>query len=319
MCDQPGVFMISLDTEIAWGCFDTVGVNAYEDSYRDTREVVSALCELFEEFEITATWAVVGHLLDDCDGGSSHESVPDPGYERVSDWATQIPCRSGVDRDLWYAPDLVETIKSTEQPQEIGLHGYYHMILDERECNRGAARTEVREATRLAEREDLRGDIYIYPRNQTGYEDVLSEEGVSVYRDRNADWYEHPAVPTAIQKVSRFASEMTMRTPPVVEPSAREGIVSVPGSLVFRPDGGPWKYCPDRSQVRRATRGLERAAEAGRIFHLWTHPFNLASDIDSQLGKLRQILQKATEMRGERDIEIISLGEAATQYRNGRW
>ena len=65
--EDQGYFIFSLDTEVATGCFDL-------DEYRDKRfspdgsaerKTISQLVELFEEFNIIDTWAIVGHLLFD--------------------------------------------------------------------------------------------------------------------------------------------------------------------------------------------------------------------------------------------------------------
>jgi|AntRauMinimDraft_4_1070384.scaffolds.fasta_scaffold02396_2 hypothetical protein len=97
MSDDKGVFTISLDTELAWGAFDKGNVDRYEDAYRNTPEVINRLCDLFDEYEIPATWAVVSHLLESCDGDHSDRLSPD--FEWVDDWFGELPCASGMDED----------------------------------------------------------------------------------------------------------------------------------------------------------------------------------------------------------------------------
>jgi N-acetyl-anhydromuramyl-L-alanine amidase AmpD len=91
-----GVFTISLDTELSWGTFDVGRIDEYEYAYRQTRHVVDRICNIFDKYEITATWAVVAHLLDDCT--VNHDTDPRPSYEWTEEWYTKLPCVTDVDR-----------------------------------------------------------------------------------------------------------------------------------------------------------------------------------------------------------------------------
>ncbi|WP_336001807.1 hypothetical protein [Halorientalis halophila] len=320
MSKRPGVVTISLDTEFAWGCFDTVGVVAHERAYTRTREVVDRLCNLFAKYEIPATWALVAHLLDDCSATAQvHADMIDPQFEWVGDWKAALPCQTGVDRDLWYAPDVLETIQGCSTDQEIGLHGYSHMVLDENECNRDAAEREIESALSVAREAGLSPDSFVYPRNRVGYRSVLADNGIETYRSPDLQWYERARLPTAVRKGLRFATEFRMATPPVGAPRPIDGLVAVPGSQVFRPYHGGWQYTPDRSQVTRAKKGIDRAAETGEIFHLWFHPFNLALESDRLLTALEDVLTYAASERAAERIEVLPLGEIARQFRDGRW
>jgi hypothetical protein len=305
-----GVFTISLDTELGWGSFDKGGLARHETAYRTTHEVVDRLCETFERYDVPATWAVVAHLFADCD--REHADL-----REVSGWYDGLPCLRGADTDLWLAPEILDRIRSVSPEQDVGLHGYSHMILGDQP--REAARAELDAAVERAQSVGLDPDSFVFPRNRIGHRELLAERGFTVYRGVDARWYERSSLAGPVRKPFRFLEEAASATPPVVTPRERSGLVCVPGSQVFRPVHGGWQYTPEHSQRRRARKGLRRAAETGGIFHLWFHPFNLGRDPDTLCDELTAILSTAAELREAGDLDVLSMAEVATAFENGRW
>jgi len=107
---EPGVFTLSLDVELAWGMFDVDGLDRHTDSYRATGDVVDRLCTLFDRYDVPATWALVAHLLRDCRGGPCCPDRPAPAYDWINDWFGSLPCQTGLDPALWYAPGLLDRL-----------------------------------------------------------------------------------------------------------------------------------------------------------------------------------------------------------------
>jgi peptidoglycan/xylan/chitin deacetylase (PgdA/CDA1 family) len=312
-----GVFVISIDTELAWGLFDTVGVDAYRDAYAKTREVVDRLCLSLDRHEFPATWAIVAHLLRECDEecGSNR---PSPMFDWIDDWYGSLPCRALDQNRLWYAPEILERINACSTRQEVGLHGDTHMILGADGCSLEAASVEVAAAIETLGEYGVTPTSFVFPRNRIGNLDALSEHGIEVYRGRDSRWYE-TRLPRPLRRGMRFTDEFAIRTPPVVVPKEKNGLVEIPGSQIFRPEGGVWRATPPRSQLRRAVKGLEVAAERGRIFHLWFHPFNLGRNPDELIHMLDAILERATELRDAGRLTFRTLSETADMYHAGAW
>jgi hypothetical protein len=65
--------------------------------------------------------------------------------------------------------------------------------------------------------------------------------------------------------------------------------------------------------VRKATTGLQRAAERGEVFHLWTHPFNIASDPRALVRGLELIFQEFARLRDSGLIFNSTMGSLARQ------
>jgi len=307
MTDDKGVFTISLDTELAWGTFDKGNVERYKKAYRNTPHVIDRLCELFDEYEIPATWAIVSHLLEDCDGEHSDRLAPD--FKWIDDWFSEVPCASGTDQDLWYAPWLINRLQACDTVQEIGIHGSTHMQLGADGCSRKHAEEEIEVAMETMRAHGVEPKSFVFPRNDVGHLDVLRENGIVAYRGKDACWYERSSVLEQITPLFRFADETFRRPPPVVEPVERDGIVEVPGSQVFRPSYDGWQYTFGESSVARAKIGLRRAANTGGVFSLWFHPFNLGHEPDIDTDRLAEILECACDLRKKGDLVVRSMSQ----------
>lgn len=305
MDGDTGVFTISLDTELAWGTFDKGNVKRYEEAYRNTPEVIDRLCELFDEYEIPATWAIVSHLLEDCDGDHSDRTSPD--FEWIDDWFAELPCATGMDKELWYAPWLLDRIQECETEQEIGLHGSTHMPLGADGCTRQCAKEEIEAAVKTLRSHGVDPKSFVFPRNDIGHLDVLREYGIEAYRGKDARWYERASVPDVVKPPLRFADEAARLQPPVVDPVERDGLVEVPGSQVFRPSHDGWQYTPGESSVARAKKGLERAARTGGVFHLWLHPFNLGFNLARDTNRIDRILDRASYLNKNGCLRYCSM------------
>lgn len=301
---ESGRFVISLDTELSWGSFDTVGIAVHEPAYRNTRSVIDGLCSLFDSYETPVTWALVMHLLDDCSG---HNEPLAPNNAETN-WFDSLPCSTNADRDLWYAPDILERIGATNINHEIGLHGYAHKVLSPK-CPRDAARSEVLKAIAVANRVGLDPDTYVFPRNKIGHLDVLADADIQYYRGVDERWYERQ-VPETLRKPFRYSDEVLRRTPPVVSPRRKGDLIELPGSQILRPFQGPWQYTPRDSQLVRAKKGLNMAARTGEIFHLWFHPFNIALNQDRHLTLVEDILSHAARLRENGHIQINTIAQA---------
>lgn len=307
-----GTFVVSLDTELAWGTFDTeAGYRPFEEAYRRTPSVVRELCSLFETYEIPATWAVVAHLFEDCGGEHDCTRVD---LDWIDDWYGSLPCRNGVDQELWYAPEILDTIRSCSVPQEVGLHGYSHLILGADGCSREVVRREVNAAIDALNAQGISPSSFVFPRNDIGHLNVLADAGIEVIRGVDDIWFEKQDLPRTIRKPFRFANEALSWAPPVVTPRKRNGVIEIPGSQVFRPFHGGWQFAPERTRVARAKKGLEAAAETGQIFHLRFHPFDFGFEPDRMLEFFEQVLEYVTTLQRRGELSVRTLSEIARRY-----
>ena len=110
-----GTFTLSLDTELIWGSFDHRSPEEFERRYPDIRSTIDRLLKLFERYEVSATWAVLGHLfLSECsrdESGVAHPDLVRPRQRwRPGDWYAADPCTNRRTDPLWYGDDIIDTL-----------------------------------------------------------------------------------------------------------------------------------------------------------------------------------------------------------------
>ncbi|HXU08573.1 MAG TPA: hypothetical protein VN743_06220, partial [Blastocatellia bacterium] len=81
---EHGVFTISIDFELIWGTRDLFGAERFRAACEIEREeVIERLLELFTQFNVSATWCVLGHLfLNQCreEDGAKHPEIVRPTH-----------------------------------------------------------------------------------------------------------------------------------------------------------------------------------------------------------------------------------------------
>ena len=149
-----GVFTISIDFELIWGTLDKHGPERFRAACElERKEIIDRLLGLFEEFEIPATWCIVGHLfLAECqaDNGQKHPEIVRPTHPWMQqDWFAFDPCDSEQHDHLFLGRSLVEKIRACRVAQEIGCHTFSHVIFGDPGCSRATAESELAELLTL--------------------------------------------------------------------------------------------------------------------------------------------------------------------------
>ena len=321
---QPkGTFTLSLDFELIWGTLDLFGPNGFKDYCLAERAyVIDRLLDLFVEYEIPATWCIVGHLfLDRCEAvdGVKHPEIVTPAHKwNPGDWFQHDPGGSEASEPLFYARSLIKKIQACPIPQEIGSHSFSHVIFGDSGCGRQTAETELAACVRAAEEMGVNLRSFVFPRNEPGHLDLLPEYGFTSYRGPEPNWHNNPRCPANVRRLARLAEVILALAPPVVTPERRaDGLMNIPGSMIYFPGHGLRRYVPMSLRVRRAAKGLNQAAARKGIFHLWFHPTNLAGDkttMDAMFGGLRRIFDDAVKLRQQDKIEFRSMSQIADAY-----
>lgn len=312
-----GVYVMSLDTELAWGSMHRGSYDGHEKEYARTRGVIDDLLGLLEQFEIRATWAVVGHLfLAGCQpvNGRKHPEIERPGYSWFKgDWFDRDPA-TGMDRDpWWYGPDIIEKVLRCRVPQEIACHNFSHAIVGDSGYSAAAFASELDACQQLAGGHALTLRSFVFPRNAVGHLDELAARGYLAFRGVEPSWAWH-AGPLA--RAARFVDAFLPFGAPVSAPVFESGLWNIPASYNYLHRSGWGRLVPVRVRAMRSLGGLHRAARDHAVFHLWTHPFNLASDPKGLLGGLRVIFHEVKALRESgliRDMTMAGLAGAVQQ------
>lgn len=302
-----GAFLLSIDTELAWG---TGGRQEYRQDYDRTRRVIDDLLRLCERHGIRATWAVVGHLfLENCkqvNGVKHPEIVRMAGKGR--DWFDMDPCSDISSDPHWYGSDIVEKIMACPVRQEIGCHSFSHIVAED-DCTAECFESELAVCRALAQERGIELRSFVFPKNMVKHLGILERRSFAIFRGPDRTWFRR--FPRFLRRIAHGIDNYLVPTAPTVMPEKIGSLWHVPGSYFYVHRRGWARFLPVGFRVRKAISGLRKAAKKKEIFHLWFHPFNVASDPDNLLAGLEKIFRAFSIMR-ERDMLInITMGELA--------
>lgn len=184
-------------------------------------------------------------------------------------------------KDGWHGKDIVEMIRKTPL-QEIGSHSYSHDVFDQ--IDRSTAKKEAQNPHHF--------ESFVFPRNKIKYLEVLQENGFTNFRSPDQSEYEL----------------LLPRIPPVVSTSNKKGLVEIPGSMYLVSGRGVRKYIPRGLRYWKCRLGIDSAIRNNKIFHIWAHPIDIASDTDKILKDLEQTLIYAKDKKG---LKIMTMGQIA--------
>ena len=296
--DKP-IFTISIDLELAWGAILHLNHEApvtLQNDHQQGRGTVNLLLKLLEKYNIRATWGVVGHLFLEPNKGEELVSQELPQFkEGWLEWSFYNSLRGNP---LYHGKDIVKKILDSSLKHEIGLHGFFHIPFSR--CSREVARAECERGVKVAKRFSITPRSFIFPRDEIGHLDVLTENGFKIYRGKQPGrWDEGQNL-----LVSEFNWAIDrINTQPVL-PIDMDGIWQIPSSMF---------YCDPRFPFTlplQARLGLSRAIRVNKVFHIWLHPQNLL--LYKRPGKdLEPFFALVARKRDEGKLRVMTMGEMA--------
>lgn len=309
-----GVVTLSVEIELGWGVHDTGQYGHLSEDGRAEREFLARLLDRCADLDLPITFDVVGHLCEShCTG--THDGPHEPS------WFDADP-GTDVERDpLFYAPDMVDMVRSSPVDHELGTHTYSHVL-----CNEVTAETFAWEVERA----------------QTQLVDLTGSETVSIVPPRHlrpsAGWLRDAGI--EIERVSRDTSdrnrlsrlkELIYGPHPTFEPTLVDGVVetyctSYPSLTSSALPSGqrdplrPFATMPLGTRRRLQRRYLRRAAQAAATTdshcHLWCHLFDLSNEaqwtvVDAFLGDLVAMWDRG-------DIDVLTMAALNDRVRDER-
>ena len=327
---EVGALVISLDFELHWGVRDKKSVDGpYRDNLEGVWEVVPRLLELFQEFDVAATWATVGLLFADSrTQAQAHTPALKPGYEDENlDPYREDVGSSEADDPFHYAPTLIEKVRGYPR-QEIGTHTFSHYYCLEPGQDSSSFEQDLTSALSIAREKGVQPRSLVFPRNQHNpdYDQVLCDAGITCYRGNQRPWlYKAGSSAEMSKRVKRLgrlgdhylrlAGYHTTRWDDVVQPD--RPLCNVPASFYVRP------FSPRRRQLeplrlRRIEGAMAHAATRKELVHLWWHPHDFGTFIDENLAFLRKVLTSYERLHRAHGMQSLSMGEVAESVLKAR-
>ena len=276
---ERGVFCISIDLELGWGYVDNPSVEHMRLVQRLERPVISRLLEIFGEYEIPATWATVGRLLE-------REAEPSG------------PSAAHTLEEAWYAPDVVEQIRGARCEQEIGSHSFGHIIYSK--ATQAQAAADLDAAARVHKAHGLDFVSFVFPDNKVNHIGLLAARGIKVFRSGAST-----ETLSRFGRLGRAVDKFLPTAPGTVQPIFHDsGLIELPGCLPLIGRNGIRRLIAPGIVLHKARCGLDAAANSKSVFHFWFHPHNLYFGADTQFKLLTAIAAMAAELRRKHMLHI---------------
>lgn len=306
--------VISLDLELGWGSFDLGFSDELLKRAWWTHDAgVPNLLRHLTHNGISASWAIVGAMmrpsLPDVSG------LPEVNYSHFRrPWFSHVP-KHGCERTHpeWFGASLVEMIRNAKPQQEIGFHSFSHAPFGWPGMTRGRAIAEYRYCAQAAMELGIPTTCFVFPRNLVAYLSDLRNAGFACFRD--VDELPIRSANRSIRSLYMVFADFVGLSPSVVEPSFKEGLVSIPGSLLIRCEDGWRKYIPDASRLRRLRKGLDLVRRKGGVFHVWFHPENLYAEWPRLENVVARFLEELGVLVRDGDLRCLTMGQLADEFR----
>jgi peptidoglycan/xylan/chitin deacetylase (PgdA/CDA1 family) len=279
-----GKLTISIDLELAWGVWDKLTPETIRLAETAERPICLALIELFDRFQVPATWAMVAALLDEPSSSSR------PGSSAC-----------------WYAPDIIERLVGAKVAHEVGSHSGRHIYFDTAAASE--ARADLDFARDVHRRNGLAFKSFIFPRGARGHLDQLERVGLRVFSNADVGWT--VTAQRAGRPVARIANLADKVLPVPPHPTlARErgALIELEKSMLLMGRNGLRRFVLPQVTRAKFQLGLARARRTGGVFHLWFHPSNFYHRRDEQLATLAWCLERAADEASRGRIDICTMG-----------
>jgi hypothetical protein len=316
-----GALVISLDFEIHWGVRDLCSPNgSYRHHLLGVRRAVPQMLDLFEEFDIGATWATVGFLFATSRRElKNHFPAVRPAYEDPILCPYQESIGHGEGDDpLHFAPSLIEEILGRRR-QEVGTHTHSHYYCLEQGQTREAFQADLESAVQIALSYGCQLQSIVFPRSQHNphYADVLAEAGIVCYRGRrNGRLYEPAATNRSkvhlrgLRLLDHYLSLSGTNLVGWDEVSRQNGLGNVKSSGFLRPYSPRLRHF-DSIRLSRIVKSIHTAAVSNRILHLNWHPHNFGVHTEENIAFLRRVFEAYARFRDSHSMRSLTMAEVA--------
>jgi peptidoglycan/xylan/chitin deacetylase (PgdA/CDA1 family) len=328
MKTQGGILLISLDFEQYWGVKDIISLPGIREKILATPEVIPSMLDLFQRYQIHATWATVGLLFF-----QNREELlrglprikpqyinktlsPYPGIEGQVGWdEREDPCR--------LAPSLIQKIAATPH-QEIASHTFSHYYCLAEGQNIEAFRADLEAAVNIARKYHFALESLVFPRNHINpdYLPVCRELGIRAYRGNPPDWVyrqgyaeKQPQLRRRLTFLDKYVNLLGHQAYSQ-EDLGRVLPLNLRASRCLFPFNEKFRGL-EPLRLRRIKSDLSYTARKGLIYHLWWHPHDFGLNQKENLTFLERILEHYASLTENYGIKSLTMTELAARLLSG--
>lgn len=308
---QP-ILCISLDFEKFWGVHDLPNAANRMHEFSHVDDAVDRILDVFEKYEIRATWATVGLLNHDSviDLKKELEKIDYPYNKQLLNPKCKKDLVISDNAKSLLAKDQIRKINNTNG-QEIGSHTFSHFYCLEEGIK--ASHFEQDLSTFLENMDEPISSI-VFPRNQVNQSCLLvcKQFGIQVYRGAQESWFWRTSSHEDESWFKKMYRTLDAYLP--IYPSSitqhqsltdSSGLMNIPGNRFLRPISN--SSTRERLKMRRIRQGMRKAAKSNGIYHLWWHPHNFAHNIPGSMAQLESLLIYFKQLQNDFGMQSFNM------------
>jgi len=328
MTKKQSYFIVSLDFENAWGYQDKdlkdPQYKSCADKLKDPAVSVEKTLDLFEKYNIHATWATVGALF--CKNKQETETLINTGLVytetnfNMKDYLSNIIGQDEESDSLHYAASLIEKIRGYKH-QEIASHTFSHFYTNY-ETNKTNDEDALEKELEAMREVCPEAKSMVFPRmliSDTAVE-LLKKYGYTSYRgnmemESNRRKRSNPKKSSRlINFIKSYMSSGLLSYP--AETVLDNGICNIRESAIFVPYYPKRPYM-EKFKIRKIKLDMKKAAKKGHAYHIRWHPHDTGSHYDINFKQLDEIFAYYNKLAGKYGMISIGMKELAEKIMEG--
>ena len=292
-----GFLVLSLDLELMWGNTEEWTPNGYGRTHvAHVREVVNRLLSLFEQYQVRATFATVGVIMEEYKADVAGQHIQEK------------------DAPLYFAPDVIRQLMDAPNV-EIGCQTYSHYVCRGKDFSLERFKEEIRKSVEAAAHYGIQLKSVVFPRNAIQKEclAVCQKYGMTAYRGNARSLFPYRNLLEVYANRASRLIDTYLNISGNNSYALEKGdtpILNIPASRFLRPYSRLLFFL-EGLRFRRIRKEMEYAAKHGEVYHLWWHPHNFGADIDKNLCFLEKILKTYQRLHEQYGMESVTMGELA--------
>lgn len=295
-----GHFIISFDCEGKWGKADSI-TNYHRQLFtnKNLLKIYLKIIELLNKYEIPATFAFVGAFTLSID---QYHAIRD---QFRAPTVNGVPWLSYFNQDIdqnnfdgWLAPECFHLVQQ-QGDHEIASHGFTHVPLDENTISEEDFLYEMYLIREFFDHKNKSNMTLVYPKNQVGFRQYLSQSGFIGYRD-NQDTHLQPQY-GIFRRILRDGN-LTENDKIHIDTTLP---VAIPSGYFLTWRRGLYALIPKLITEMKWKMMIKEIINSEKVLHLWTHPHNFLTGV-GMLSMLESILKEISIAKKAGDIVPIT-------------
>jgi peptidoglycan/xylan/chitin deacetylase (PgdA/CDA1 family) len=304
------MFCFSFDFELLWGLRESTSDRRHYLNVERGRETIPQVLEVFSEYNISATWAVVGAMF--ANNKSELESILDgsDAFDRRNrEYLREKVGVNESDDPLHFARSLIKIIKAADR-QEIATHSMFHDFLTSSRSYESLLHRDLSRAIQIMERSECKPVSIVFPRNQYKFtsESVCEELGITRIRTNLTHWayaMEKNPAKSIYARLYRYLDAFLPIRKPACNEVGQKGVHS--HSVANRFLRVSESSIINFMHLRRILGEMKRSAMQGASYHLWTHPHNLGVNPEGSVKMIKEICAYQSELQLKYDFRSVNM------------